>query len=87
MAEALPWLVMTYANLDWDWLVPQVKALDLQNKAGFVLTWLGSSPAGLTRQSSMRYARRKTYFSAVVSCAKTRLDRRRSRRSRSVGCG
>ena len=38
MAEALPWLMMTYAELDWDWLVPQVKALDLQNKAGFVLT-------------------------------------------------
>lgn len=38
IAEALPWLVMTYPDLDWNWLVPRVKALDLQNKAGFVLT-------------------------------------------------
>ena len=38
MAEALPWLVLTYADLDWNWLMPQVKALDLQNKLGFVVT-------------------------------------------------
>lgn len=37
-AEALPWLVVTFAHLDWDWLVPQVKALDMQNRLGFVVT-------------------------------------------------
>jgi transcriptional regulator with XRE-family HTH domain len=37
-AEALPWLVMTFADLDWDWLVPRVKALDLQNRLGFIVT-------------------------------------------------
>jgi transcriptional regulator with XRE-family HTH domain len=35
--EALPWLVATFPDLDWDWLVPRVKVLDLQNRLGFVL--------------------------------------------------
>jgi transcriptional regulator with XRE-family HTH domain len=38
LAEALPWLVMTYADLDWEWLVPRVKQHDLQNRLGFVLS-------------------------------------------------
>ncbi len=37
-AEALPWLVSTFQDLDWGWLVPRVKALDLQNRLGFVVT-------------------------------------------------
>ena len=36
--EALPWLVATFPDLDWDWLVPRAKALDLQNRLGFVVT-------------------------------------------------
>lgn len=36
--EALPWLVATFPGLDWDWLVPRVKASDLQNRLGFVVT-------------------------------------------------
>jgi transcriptional regulator with XRE-family HTH domain len=37
-AEALPWLVATFPDLDWQWLVPRAKALDLQNRLGFVVT-------------------------------------------------
>lgn len=37
-AEALPWLVVAFPELDWNWLVPRVKTLDLQNKLGFVVT-------------------------------------------------
>jgi transcriptional regulator with XRE-family HTH domain len=36
--EALPWLVATFPDLDWDWLVPRAKASDLQNRLGFVVT-------------------------------------------------
>jgi transcriptional regulator with XRE-family HTH domain len=36
--EALPWLVAKFPDLDWDWLVPRVKASDLQNRLGFVVT-------------------------------------------------
>jgi transcriptional regulator with XRE-family HTH domain len=37
-AEALPWLVLTYSNMDWDWVVKQTKMHDVQNRLGFVLT-------------------------------------------------
>jgi transcriptional regulator with XRE-family HTH domain len=37
VVEALPWLVRTYANLDWDWVVPRAKQSDLQNRLGFVV--------------------------------------------------
>lgn len=36
--EALPWLVATFPDLNWDWLLPRVKNLDLQNRLGFVVT-------------------------------------------------
>jgi transcriptional regulator with XRE-family HTH domain len=36
-AEALPWLVATFQELDWNWLVRRVKVSDLQNRLGFVV--------------------------------------------------
>jgi len=36
LAEALPWVVLNYPDLNWNWLVPRVKANDLQNRLGFV---------------------------------------------------
>ena len=36
VAEALPWLLLQYPDLDWDSLVSAAKARDLQNKLGFV---------------------------------------------------
>ena len=37
VVEALPWLASKY-ELKWDWLVPQAKKCDLQNRLGFVVT-------------------------------------------------
>jgi len=37
IAEALPWVVATYSNLRWDWLVQQAKLNDIQNRLGFVV--------------------------------------------------
>jgi transcriptional regulator with XRE-family HTH domain len=37
VAEALPWLLLTYPDLDWDSLVRAAKARDLQNKLGLVI--------------------------------------------------
>jgi transcriptional regulator with XRE-family HTH domain len=44
-AEALPWLVLSYSNMDWNWVVRQSKMHDVQNRLGFVLT-LARSLAG-----------------------------------------
>jgi transcriptional regulator with XRE-family HTH domain len=38
LAEALPWVIVTFSDLDWDWLIAHVKELDLQNRLGFVVT-------------------------------------------------
>lgn len=38
LIEALPWVVLHYPDLNWDWLVRSVKDLNLQNRLGFVTT-------------------------------------------------
>ena len=38
VVEALVWVALTYANLDWDWLLRQAKLDDLQNRLGFLVT-------------------------------------------------
>lgn len=38
LVEALPWLVLTYADMDWDWVVSRVKQADRQNRLGFVVS-------------------------------------------------
>lgn len=35
--EALPWLIRSYPDLAWHWLLPRVKMADLQNRLGFLV--------------------------------------------------
>jgi len=37
LVEALPWVVLTYPDLDWSWLIREVKLRDAQNRLGFVV--------------------------------------------------
>jgi hypothetical protein len=37
IVEALPWLVLQYPDLDWEWVLTEVKLRDLQNRLGFVV--------------------------------------------------
>ncbi|OGL02519.1 MAG: hypothetical protein A3E31_11450 [Candidatus Rokubacteria bacterium RIFCSPHIGHO2_12_FULL_73_22] len=46
LVEALPWVVLRYSTLDWNWVVREAKVRDLQNRLGFVV--------GLARQLAMR---------------------------------
>jgi transcriptional regulator with XRE-family HTH domain len=41
VVEALPWLAWTFAEMDWDWMVPKAKLRDRQNRLGFVVTVAG----------------------------------------------
>jgi transcriptional regulator with XRE-family HTH domain len=36
-AEALPWVVVTYPDMDWPWLIREAKLRDAQNRLGFVV--------------------------------------------------
>ena len=47
LAEALPWVVLHYPNLNWDWLLERAKVNDVQNRLGFVVA--------LTRQLAERH--------------------------------
>ena len=38
VTEALPWVFLKYPQLDWDWLVDQVRLLNRQNRLGFLVT-------------------------------------------------
>jgi transcriptional regulator with XRE-family HTH domain len=37
VTEALPWLVLTYPEMDWEWLVNKAKLHDRQNRLGYVV--------------------------------------------------
>jgi transcriptional regulator with XRE-family HTH domain len=38
LVEAFPWLLLRFPDLDWNWLVPQAKQHDLQNRLGFLVS-------------------------------------------------
>jgi len=38
VAEALPWLVLRYWKMNWDWVRREAKLRDLQNRLGFTLS-------------------------------------------------
>lgn len=38
LAEALPWVMLRFPDLDWEWLVAEAKKADLQNRLGFLLS-------------------------------------------------
>jgi hypothetical protein len=38
VAEGLPWLAMTYVDMDWDWLMRNAKVCDRQNRLGFAVS-------------------------------------------------
>ena len=37
LAEALPWVLLTYSDMDWEWLVRHSKLHDVQNRLGFLV--------------------------------------------------
>lgn len=38
VAEGLPWVLLQYPDLDWEWLVREARLADVQNRLGFVVT-------------------------------------------------
>lgn len=38
VVQALPWVLLRYPNMNWDWLVREAKQHDLQNRLGFVVS-------------------------------------------------
>lgn len=38
ITESLPWLVLTYHDLDWEWVTREAKIHDVTNRLGFTVT-------------------------------------------------
>lgn len=65
VAEALPWLVFAYSNMNWSFVVKQAKLHDVQNRLGFALT--------LARELAERL--RNNDAAAQLSAVESRLQR------------
>ena len=75
VAEALPWVAVTYPGLDWAWLVREMKLKDLQNRLGFVVA--------LARDLAERVGRRDAVRS--LSAVLEQLERARLVRQDTLG--
>jgi len=65
VAEALPWLVLKFHDLNWEWVMREAKLRDLQNRLGFVVT--------LARELAGRGA--DSVVASQLLAAETRLQR------------
>ncbi len=84
LAEALPWVVMMYPALDWEWLVERVKRYDLQNRLGYVVTLArelvqrrGDSPASARLLEREQWLERSVLVREDTLCREsmTRVER------------
>jgi len=72
VAEGLPWLALTYVDMDWDWLVRNAKLRDLQNRLGFALSLAAEVAAG--RKDGTREDQLRQYVEAMESSRLARED-------------
>lgn len=66
VAEALPWLVLAYSNMNWTFVVEQAKLHDVQNRLGFVLT--------LARELAERSQNNNSAAAVQLSAVESRLQ-------------
>jgi transcriptional regulator with XRE-family HTH domain len=71
LVEALPWVVLTYPDLDWPWLIREVKLRDVQNRLGFVVAMAHELAAARPQFQ----AARERLFSAAQELERARLVR------------
>ena len=71
LTEALPWVLASYPDADWSWLVDQVKLKDVQNRLGFVV--------GLAQQLATS---REEFQSALQPLAQVQAKLERARLAR-----
>ena len=67
VAEGLPWLAMTYLDMDWGWLVRNAKVRDRQNRLGFAVSMAGDVAEG---KNEMERARKLRQHLEVLESAR-----------------
>lgn len=75
VVEALPWLVLRFEHLDWDWLLREARRRGVQNRLGFVVAL--ALRAGASGALEMpRLARLATVEEELYACRLAREDPR-----------
>jgi hypothetical protein len=72
VAEGLPWLTLTYVDMDWDWLVRNVKVRDRQNRLGFVVSL--ASEVAESKNDSERVKKLRECLQVLESARLARED-------------
>jgi transcriptional regulator with XRE-family HTH domain len=72
VAEGLPWLLLTYVDMDWDWLVGNVKVHDRQNRLGFAVSL--ASEAAESKNDSGRVRRLRQCLQVLENARLVRED-------------
>jgi transcriptional regulator with XRE-family HTH domain len=77
LTEALPWVLGTYPDLSWPWLMDQVKLKDVQNRLGFLV--------GMTKELAVS---RGKFRSALepLSAVEVKLEHSRLAREDTLCC-
>jgi transcriptional regulator with XRE-family HTH domain len=72
VAEGLPWLTLTYVDMDWDWLVRNVKVRDRQNRLGFAVSL--ASEVAQSKDDSERARKLRQCLQVLESARLARED-------------
>ncbi len=72
VAEGLPWLTLTYVDMDWDWLVRNVKVRDRQNRLGFAVSL--ASEVAESKNDNERVRRLRECLEVLESARLARED-------------
>jgi hypothetical protein len=88
VVQALPWLVVRYADLNWDLVVRCVKQDDGQNRLGFVLTLGKGLAESLHDSKAPTVLANGSRSSRSLGCKKTiRFREGQLPMLKSIGCG
>jgi transcriptional regulator with XRE-family HTH domain len=72
VAEGLPWLAMTYVDMDWDWLLRNAKVRDRQNRLAFAVSLAGDVAEG--RNDKERASQLRSHLEALEAARLARED-------------
>lgn len=72
LAEALPWLLLRYSDMDQKWLLAQARLRNLSNRLGFIVTLAKGVLVNRGENSSTRY---QTLLQLADQLQQGRLDR------------
>jgi transcriptional regulator with XRE-family HTH domain len=72
VAEGLPWLALTYVDMDWDWLVRNAKLRDRQNRLGFALAL--ASEVAVSKNDGEREKNLRQHVEALENSRLARED-------------